>query len=67
MTVIPFGQGFSAMSGPSKEFERLVFDGKYQHGGNPVTRWMADAARPAGGAGQCGNLPNQAVHIRAAG
>lgn len=36
------GQGFASMSGPSKELERLVLDGKYRHGGNPVMRWMID-------------------------
>ncbi len=42
MTVIPFGQGFASMSGPTKELERLVLDGRYRHGGNPVMRWMID-------------------------
>jgi len=42
MTVVPFGQGFASMSPPSKELERLVLDGKFRHGGNPVTRWMSD-------------------------
>jgi phage terminase large subunit-like protein len=42
LTVVPFGQGFSAMSGPTREFERLVLDRKYVHGGNPVMRWMVD-------------------------
>ncbi|HOX23564.1 MAG TPA: terminase large subunit, partial [Elusimicrobiales bacterium] len=43
-TVVPFGQGFASMSGPSKELLRLVLAGKLQHGGNPVLRWMADNA-----------------------
>lgn len=42
MNVIPFGQGFSSMSGPTKEWERLVLQGLYHHGGNPVMRWMVD-------------------------
>jgi phage terminase large subunit-like protein len=42
MTVVPFGQGFASMSPPAKELERLVLEGKLHHGGNPVTRWMAD-------------------------
>ena len=42
LTVIPFGRGYSSMSGPTKEFERLVLEGKYVHGGNPVMRWMVD-------------------------
>jgi phage terminase large subunit-like protein len=42
MTVIAFGQGFASMSPPTKEWERLVLDGRYRHGGNPVMRWMVD-------------------------
>ena len=41
-TVVPFGQGFSSMSPPSKELMRLTLSGKIAHGGNPVLRWMAD-------------------------
>ena len=44
VTVVPFGQGFASMSGPSKELLRLVLAGKLHHGGNPVLRWMADNA-----------------------
>jgi len=44
VTVVPFGQGFASMSGPSKELLRLVLSGKLHHGGNPVLRWMADNA-----------------------
>lgn len=40
-TIIPFGQGFSSMSAPTKEFYRLLMDGRIIHGGNPVLRWMA--------------------------
>ncbi len=40
-TVVPFGQGFKSMSGPTKELEKLVLEGKLFHGGNPVLRWMA--------------------------
>ena len=40
-TVVPFGQGFSSMSAPTKEFYRLLMEGKVIHGGNPVLRWMA--------------------------
>jgi phage terminase large subunit-like protein len=36
-----FGQGFASMSAPAKELERLVLDGKIEHGGHPVLRWMA--------------------------
>lgn len=38
--VIDVGQGFASMAGPTKEFLRLVADGKIRHGGNPVLRWM---------------------------
>lgn len=39
--LIQTGQGFSSMSGPTKEFLRLVASGHYRHGGNPVARWQA--------------------------
>lgn len=44
VAVVPFGQGFASMAGPSKELLRLVLSGKLHHGGNPVMRWMADNA-----------------------
>lgn len=40
-TIVPFGQGFSSMSAPAKEFYRLLMEGRIIHGGNPVLRWMA--------------------------
>lgn len=40
-TVVPFGQGFKDMSPPTKEFYKLLMEGKIVHGGNPVMRWMA--------------------------
>jgi phage terminase large subunit-like protein len=40
-TVVPFGQGFASMSGPSKEFERLLLAKQIAHGGHPILRWMA--------------------------
>lgn len=40
-TIIPFGQGFSSMSAPTKEYYRLLMEGRIIHGGNPVLRWMA--------------------------
>lgn len=40
-TVVPFGQGFKDMSPPTKEFYKLLMEGKIIHGGNPVMRWMA--------------------------
>lgn len=33
-------QGHQTLSGPTKEFERLVFAGKVEHGGHPVLGWM---------------------------
>ncbi len=40
-TMIPFGQGSASMSGPTKDFYRLLMEGKIIHGGHPVLRWMA--------------------------
>ena len=40
-TVVPFGQGYASMSPPTKEFYKLLMEGRIQHGGNPVLRWMA--------------------------
>ncbi len=40
-TVVPFGQGYKDMSPPSKEFYKLMMEGKMTHGGNPVLKWMA--------------------------
>ena len=41
LTMVPFGQGFASMSVPTKEFYRLLMEGKIIHGGHPVMRWMA--------------------------
>ena len=41
LTMVPFGQGFASMSAPTKEFYRLLMEGKIIHGGHPVMRWMA--------------------------
>ena len=40
--MVRFGQGFSSMSQPTKELQRLTLDRKLIHGNNPVMRWMAD-------------------------
>ena len=40
MKMEPYGQGFVSMSTPSKELERLLSEGKIQHGCDPVMRWM---------------------------
>ena len=42
LPVVAMGQGFASMSPPTKELERLILDGKFRHGGNPVMRWMVD-------------------------
>jgi len=41
LTVVGFGQGYKDMSPASKEFYKLMMEGKIIHGGNPVMRWMA--------------------------
>jgi phage terminase large subunit-like protein len=40
-TMVAFGQGFKDMSPPTKEFYKLLMEGKIIHGGNPVMRWMS--------------------------
>ena len=40
-TVVPFGQGYKDMSPPTKEFYKLLMEGRIIHGGNPVMRWMS--------------------------
>ncbi|MBB2481071.1 terminase large subunit [Bacillus sp. APMAM] len=39
--VVPFGQGYKDMSPPSKELYKLLMEGKINHGGQPVLKWMA--------------------------
>ncbi len=41
-TVVPFGQGFSSMSPPTKELMNLVLAKQIAHDGHPVLRWMMD-------------------------
>jgi phage terminase large subunit-like protein len=36
----PYGQGYASLSFPSKTLEKLARDGKLQHGGDEVLRWM---------------------------
>jgi phage terminase large subunit-like protein len=38
--MMPFGQGFGSMSGPTKEVEKLIVGRQIAHAGNPVLRWM---------------------------
>ncbi len=39
--LVAMRQGIPTLGEPSKEFERLVFAGLFEHGGHPVLRWMA--------------------------
>lgn len=41
LEMFPIGQGFNSMTAPSREFEKRVLAHRFQHGGNPVLRWMA--------------------------
>ena len=41
-TMVPFGQGFSSMSSPTKELMKLTLEQKIAHGGHPVLSWMMD-------------------------
>ena len=40
VNVAGFNQSIGAMSLPTKFFEKLVYDGKLKHSGNPITQWM---------------------------
>lgn len=40
LTVEKFIQGFRSFTGPVRELERRVLDGRLRHGGNPVMRWQ---------------------------
>jgi phage terminase large subunit-like protein len=39
--MMPFGQGFASMAGPTRELEKLIVGRQFAHGGHPVLRWMA--------------------------
>ena len=41
-TMVQFGQGFSSMSPPTKELERLILEKKLVHNGHPVLLWNFD-------------------------
>ncbi len=41
-TMVQFGQGFSSMSAPTKELERLILERKLAHNGNEILRWNVD-------------------------
>ncbi len=38
--VAEFSQAISNISFPTKQFEKLVYDGKILHDGNPILKWM---------------------------
>lgn len=40
LVMVPFGQGFVSMSGPTKELENAILSGRFEHQNDPVTRWM---------------------------
>lgn len=42
LDVVEIRQGFRTLSEPTKDLSSLVTQGKLQHGGDPVLRWMAD-------------------------
>lgn len=41
LNMVPVGQGFKTMSGPTKELLKLVLARDINHGGDPVLDWMA--------------------------
>ena len=41
-TMVAFGQGFSSMSAPTKELERLILEKKIAHNGHPVLSWCLE-------------------------
>lgn len=41
-TMMKMRQGYASLSGPSKELERAVIEGKLQHQANPVLEWAAE-------------------------
>jgi phage terminase large subunit-like protein len=40
LSMIPFGQGFASMAGPTRELEKLIVGRQLAHAGYPVLRWM---------------------------
>lgn len=40
-TMVPFGQGFASMMGPTKQLMDTALKGTLHHGANPVLDWMA--------------------------
>lgn len=41
-TMVQFGQGFTSMTAPTKELERLILERKIAHNGHKVLRWNVD-------------------------
>lgn len=41
-TMVQFGQGFTSMTAPTKELERLILEKKIAHNGHKVLRWNFD-------------------------
>ena len=41
-TLVPFGQGYRDMSGPTKDLMRLVLERSLRHNNHPVLRWNMD-------------------------
>lgn len=40
-TMVPFGQGFASMAGPTKQLMDTVLKRTLHHGGNPILDWQA--------------------------
>ncbi|WKW47280.1 terminase large subunit [Myroides sp. JBRI-B21084] len=40
LNITYFGQDIGNISFPTKQFEKLVYEGKIKHDGNPVLKWM---------------------------
>jgi phage terminase large subunit-like protein len=40
-TCVPIAQTHAGLAPGWRELERLVLEGKFEHGGNPILRWMA--------------------------
>lgn len=40
LEVSEFSQSIANISFPTKQFEKLVYDGKIKHDGNPILKWM---------------------------
>lgn len=41
LAMVKFPQNCATYNEPARAFERAVIDGRFQHGGNPLLRWMA--------------------------